>query len=145
MKTTIALTSLAALAHETRLGVFRFLVSVGPEGVPAGDIAGKLKIPAPTLSFHLKELERSGLIGAHRESRNIIYAADYDHMRALLSYLMEDCCRGRPEICCNPKNVAHERTEKYSVSVYRKFGALDFCGGIYKLEARAPFPGVQRG
>lgn len=105
MKTTTALTSLAALAHETRLAAFRFLVSVGPEGAPAGEIAAKFKVPAPTLSFHLKELEQAGLIRARRESRNIIYAADYGHMRALLSYLMDDCCRGRPEICGIAKKV----------------------------------------
>jgi DNA-binding transcriptional ArsR family regulator len=105
MKTTIALTSLAALAHETRLAVFRFLVSIGPEGAAAGEIGAKFKIPAPTLSFHLKELEQSGLIHARRASRNIIYAADYEHMRMLLSYLMDDCCRGRPEICGIAKKV----------------------------------------
>jgi DNA-binding transcriptional ArsR family regulator len=99
MKTTAVLASLAALAHETRLAIFKHLVKVGPEGIPAGDIAAKLKIPASTLSFHLKELQQCGLISARRESRNIIYAADYDRMRSLLSFLMEDCCRGRPEIC----------------------------------------------
>jgi ArsR family transcriptional regulator len=105
MKQKTALTSLAALAHETRLAVFRFLVSIGPEGVAAGEIAAKFQIPPPTLSFHLKELEQSGLIHARRESRNIIYAADYEQMRALLSYLMDDCCRGRPEICGIAKKV----------------------------------------
>ena len=99
MKTKAALESLAALAHETRLAVFKYLVVAGPEGSPAGDIAAKLRIAAPTLSFHLKHLEQAGLIRARRESRNIIYAADYERMRALLSFLMEDCCQGRPEIC----------------------------------------------
>ena len=107
MKITAALEALSALAHETRLGVFRYLVSAGPEGAPAGAISTKLKLPAPTLSFHLKHLEQAGLIRSRRESRNIIYAADYDRMRALLSFLMEDCCRGRPEIC----NVTSARKE----------------------------------
>jgi DNA-binding transcriptional ArsR family regulator len=99
MKAAQAVTALAALSQETRLAVFRHLVAAGPEGKPAGRIAAKLKVAPPTLSFHLKELERAGLVTQHRESRNIIYAADYPAMRALLSYLMEDCCGGRPEIC----------------------------------------------
>lgn len=99
MKMKVALEALAALAHETRLGIFKHLVVIGPDGAPAGDIAVKLKIASPTLSFHLKLLEQAGLIRAQRKSRNIIYAADYERMRAFLSFLMEDCCRGRPEIC----------------------------------------------
>jgi DNA-binding transcriptional ArsR family regulator len=90
---------LSALAQETRLAAFRLLVSAGLEGVNAGVIADQLKVSAPTLSFHLKELERAGLIGQRRESRHIIYTADFAAMRALLSYLMQDCCGGRPEIC----------------------------------------------
>ncbi len=99
MKTKVAIEALSALAHETRLAVFRHLVVVGPEGAPAGEIAAKLKIAAPTLSFHLKHLEQAGLVSAERQSRNVIYAANYEKMRALLSYLMEDCCRGKPEMC----------------------------------------------
>ena len=99
MKTKVALEALAALAHETRLAIFKYLIAVGHEGVAAGDIATKLKIPSPTLSFHLKHLEQAGLIHAQRQRRSIIYAADYERMRALLSFLMEDCCQGRPEIC----------------------------------------------
>jgi DNA-binding transcriptional ArsR family regulator len=99
MKIKTATQALAALAHETRLAVFRHLVVAGDGGAAAGEIAAKLKISAPTLSFHLKELEQAGLIHARRQSRHIIYAADYEKMRALLSFLMQDCCRGRPEIC----------------------------------------------
>lgn len=94
-----ALTALSALAHDTRLSVFRRLVSAGPGGENAGTLADALGVPAPTLSFHLKELERAGLVAARRESRNIIYAAHYSGMRALLDFLMKDCCAGRPEIC----------------------------------------------
>ena len=94
-----AVVALSALSQETRLSVFRHLVTAGPQGKPAGLIAARLKVPPPTLSFHLKELERAGLITRRRESRSIIYAANYKAMRALLSYLMEDCCGGRPEIC----------------------------------------------
>jgi DNA-binding transcriptional ArsR family regulator len=99
MKQNDALAALAALAQDTRLHVFRHLIIAGPEGVAAGDIAEALKVPAPTLSFHLKELEQARLVTSRRESRSIIYAADYERMRSLLSFLMEDCCRGRPEIC----------------------------------------------
>ena len=99
MESIDALAALAALAHETRLAVFRRLVRAGPEGESAGVVAAALNVAAPTLSFHLKELERAGLVESRRESRNIIYAAAYPAMRALLNFLMKDCCAGRPEIC----------------------------------------------
>lgn len=94
-----ALTALSALAHDTRLAVFRRLVGAGPDGESAGALACALQVPAPTLSFHLKELERAGLVEARRESRSIIYAAHYAGMRALIDFLVKDCCAGRPEIC----------------------------------------------
>jgi len=99
MKQKDALSALAALAQDTRLAVFRHLVAVGPDGAAAGDIAHAVKVAAPTLSFHLKELEQARLITSRRQSRSIIYSADYARMRALLGFLMDDCCRGRPEIC----------------------------------------------
>lgn len=107
MKQKAALAALAALAQDTRLAVFRYLVTAGPEGTPAGDIAEIVKVPAPTLSFHLKELEQAHLVTSRRESRSIIYSANYDRMRALLAFLMEDCCRGRPEVC----NINMKRKE----------------------------------
>lgn len=94
-----ALSCLAALAHETRLAVFRLLVREGPGGMPAGEIARRLGVPAPTLSFHLKELERAGLVGATRQQRQILYATDFAGTRALLDFLMRDCCQGHPELC----------------------------------------------
>jgi DNA-binding transcriptional ArsR family regulator len=102
MESKEALAALGALAQETRLAIFRRLVIAGPQGETAGAIAEALKTPAPTLSFHLKELERAGLIVQRRESRNLIYAARYDGMRELLGFLMQDCCGGRPEICGLP-------------------------------------------
>ena len=94
-----ALSCLSALAHETRLAVFRLLVQQGPSGMPAGEIAQRLSVPAPTLSFHLKELERAGLIQATRRQRQIIYATDYAGMRALIDFIMRDCCQGHPQLC----------------------------------------------
>jgi ArsR family transcriptional regulator, arsenate/arsenite/antimonite-responsive transcriptional repressor len=99
MKQVDALAALAALAQDTRLSVFRYLVTVGPDGAAAGDIGRRMKVAAPTLSFHLKELEQAKLVKARRESRSIIYAVNYERMRGLLSFLLEDCCQGRPELC----------------------------------------------
>ncbi len=99
MKHSQAVESLAALAQETRLAIFRRLVRAGPEGESAGSIAAALDIPSPTLSFHLKALEAAGLVDQRRESRNVIYGARYGRMRSLLAYLMKDCCAGHPEIC----------------------------------------------
>ena len=67
--------------------------------MPAGEIALRLSVPPPTLSFHLKELERAGLIQATRQQRQIIYATDYAGMRALIDFIMRDCCQGHPELC----------------------------------------------
>jgi ArsR family transcriptional regulator, arsenate/arsenite/antimonite-responsive transcriptional repressor len=94
-----AIEALGALAQETRLSVFRLLVTAGPEGLPAGDIAERLGAPASTLSFHLAYLARAGLILSRRESRSIIYSANFQGMRGLADFLMEDCCQGRPEMC----------------------------------------------
>ncbi len=99
MESILAIKRLSALAQDSRLAVFRLLVKAGRGGVPAGDIARSLDIPANTLSTQLALLTNAGLIASHRDGRSIIYAADYDGMSELLVYLMEDCCQGRPEIC----------------------------------------------
>ncbi len=102
METRDALNALAALSQATRLAVFRLLVQAGPEGLAAGAIAKALGTPAATMSFHLTRLSRARLIAARRDSRSIVYCARFDRMRALLSYLTEDCCHGHPEICLPP-------------------------------------------
>ena len=94
MKTPEAVQALAALAHETRLEVFRALVQAGPEGLAAGAIADLVGVPAPTLSFHLKELLQSGIVLRQRHGRSLIYSADYDAMGGLVQFLTEQCCRG---------------------------------------------------
>ena len=94
-----AISALAALAHETRLSVFRILVRVGPGGLAAGEIATEIGVVPATLSFHLGHLERAGLLMARRESRQIIYAIDQSGLRALLEFLVEDCCQGQAEDC----------------------------------------------
>jgi ArsR family transcriptional regulator len=94
MKAKDAVEALGALAQESRLDVFRLLVKRGPSGLPAGAISDKLGIPAPTLSFHLTQLSRAGLVKSQRESRSIIYSADYEGFQQLISFLMENCCQG---------------------------------------------------
>jgi DNA-binding transcriptional ArsR family regulator len=89
-----AIASLAALAHETRLDVFRLLVQAGPEGLPAGAVARRLAIPPATLSFHLKELKNAGVVWCRREGRSLRYGPDFAAMSALVAFLSEDCCRG---------------------------------------------------
>jgi DNA-binding transcriptional ArsR family regulator len=99
MEIAQAIKAMSALAQESRLEVFRLLITCGEEGMPAGQIAEHLEIPAATLSFHLKELNNAGLIDQHREGRSLIYQLNVEAMRALFAYLMEDCCQGRPELC----------------------------------------------
>lgn len=99
MDTDTAVTSLAALAHPQRLDIFRLLVRQGPNGVPAGEIAAAVGASPTAASFHLKELDRAGLISATRHGRFIRYAVHIEGMRALLAFLSEDCCEGRPELC----------------------------------------------
>ena len=94
MKSKIAVDALNALANEHRLAVFRLLVQAGPEGLPAGAIAGGLDMPASSLSFHLAHLTRAGLIEQRRESRSLIYSADFTVMNGLVGFLTENCCGG---------------------------------------------------
>ena len=110
METDSALSALAALAQETRLAVFRQLVVAGPEGLSVGRIGEALEVAPATLSFHLKELARAGLIRSRRESLYIWYSANYEAMNGLIAYLGENCCQGQPQPCCAPdKPVAKRR------------------------------------
>jgi len=99
MEVRLAAAALSALAHEGRLAVFRMLVKAGSNGLPAGEIANRLDVPANTLSANLNLLSHAGLIQSRREGRSIIYSAAYERMAALLGFLMEDCCQGAPAIC----------------------------------------------
>lgn len=94
-----AVTALAALAHKQRLQIFRLLVVEGTNGLPASEIAGAVGASPTAASFHLKELDRAGLIRGTRDGRYIRYAIHVEGMRQLLTYLTEDCCKGQPELC----------------------------------------------
>lgn len=102
MKKLAVIAALGALAQETRLDIFRLLVQKGPEGLPAGEIGSRLGQPSPTMSFHLNQLRFAGLVSSRRESRSIIYSANFKAMTDLLAYLTENCCGGRPELCSLP-------------------------------------------
>jgi ArsR family transcriptional regulator len=112
MEIKTATASLAALGHETRLAIFRFLVQAGPEGINAGQICEKLEIPPATLSFHLAHLSRVGLIKGRQEGRFIYYVADYAAMDVLLAYLTDNCCQGGqclPKIASIPAAIRRRR------------------------------------
>jgi DNA-binding transcriptional ArsR family regulator len=94
---------LAALAQETRLAIFRLLVQQGPEGLAVGEIAGRLKLPGATLSFHLKELAHAQLVATRQAGRFIYYSANYRTMNSLIEYLTRNCCQGSTcDIACAP-------------------------------------------
>jgi ArsR family transcriptional regulator len=118
-----ALAALAALGQPTRLEIFRLLMRSGSNGLLAGTIAETIGCPHNTLSSHLSILARAGLIRGTREGRTILYRADVDGMRALLSFLITDCCDGHPELCnfiptadpsacCSPKSKVSKRRKR---------------------------------
>jgi ArsR family transcriptional regulator len=101
-----AISALGALAQETRLELFRLLVTCGPEGLPAGVIAEKIGVMPSSLSFHLQQLVHAGLITQRRLSRQLIYSAEYGTMNELMAYLTENCCgRGACVPVCNPADT----------------------------------------
>jgi ArsR family transcriptional regulator len=105
--------ALAALAQPTRLEAFRLLVKFEPDGLPAGEIASELAVPHNTMSAHLAVLSRAHLVTSKRNSRSIVYRADLDAFRAIIEFLLRDCCGGRSDVCgpliesltpgCSPK------------------------------------------
>ncbi|TKB10167.1 MAG: helix-turn-helix transcriptional regulator [Mesorhizobium sp.] len=111
-----ALIAFGALSQETRLRLLRSLVIAGPDGIAAGSLAEQLEVSPSNVSFHVKQLERAGLVSARREARSIVYSAEYDALSGLIRFLMEDCCSGRPEICMPPLGALcrqpGERTER---------------------------------
>ncbi|HZP09111.1 metalloregulator ArsR/SmtB family transcription factor [Methyloceanibacter sp.] len=118
MEVSQAIEALAALAQESRLSVFRLLVRQGPAGMAAGDIARAVAVPPNTLSTHLAILSRAGLVASRKAGRSVIYAMDVAGTRALLSFLVEDCCRAERSVCdqlietalagCCPSEAASE-------------------------------------
>jgi ArsR family transcriptional regulator, arsenate/arsenite/antimonite-responsive transcriptional repressor len=118
MKKRDVVAALAALAQDSRLDVYRLLVQAGQEGLPAGSVAGTLKLAPNTLSFHFDRLREAGLVTARREGRSMIYAARFETMNALVGYLTENCCQGRPGECApvasKTRAVASRRREKVS-------------------------------
>ena len=118
----MAIKAFGALSQESRLDAFRLLVRSGTVGIAAGNIARELGIPHNTMSSHLSILVAAGLVAARRDGRSIIYSTDFDGTRALLSFLLEDCCQGQPEVCsaaldsvlaqcCAPVNIIGEQNE----------------------------------
>ena len=117
MESKHAIEVFAALSQSTRLDTFRLLMEHEPEGLPAGEIARRLEVPQNTMSSHLGVLTRAGLIESERHSRSIVYRAVVDRVREIASFLVQDCCGGRPELCeplvaeftpcCQPKESSH--------------------------------------
>jgi DNA-binding transcriptional ArsR family regulator len=116
MEKMYAIAALAALAQETRLDIFRLLVEAGRDGMPAGQIGEALGLPSATLSFHLNQLKHAHLVKFRRESRSLIYTAEYPVMNDLLAYLTENCCQGNPAACglpaCEPATVKAEEHDE---------------------------------
>src|SRR6266702_6423424 len=109
MKTTAIIAALSALANEHRLAIYRLLVERGPEGLPAGAIGERVGLLPSSLTFHLQNLQRAGLITQQRASRQLIYSADFDAMNGLVGYLTENCCAGNEQSCatwCKPVATA---------------------------------------
>jgi len=114
METTKAVASLAALAQDNRLDIFRLLVQAGPEGMAAGQVAERLGLAPNTLTFHFDRLRFAGLVTVRRDGRSMIYAARYEAMNSLIAFLTENCCQGAPcmpEAACKP---AHTKRAKVS-------------------------------
>lgn len=102
METKSIVRALAAIAHESRLEAYRYLVQAGPAGLPAGQLSELLGVAPSSLSFHLKELVNAGLLSSRQEGRFVFYSVEYEAMSSVLAYLTENCCGGNP---CLPVNL----------------------------------------
>jgi len=102
MKSTQVVKALSALAQPTRLAIYRLLVTCGPEGMAAGQVAEKLKVSPATMSFHFKTLSHAGLIESRQDGRYIFYAANFAVMNGMVDYLTENCCGGNVDACKVP-------------------------------------------
>jgi ArsR family transcriptional regulator len=122
METTDAVTALAALAQDNRLEIFRLLVQAGPEGMAAGQVAERLGLAPNTLTFHFDRLRIAQLVSVRRDGRSMIYAARFQTMNDLLSFLTQNCCQGAsasfasaacaPVALCKPKGVSNEAVSR---------------------------------
>ena len=117
MESTQAIDVFTALSQLTRLDAFKLIMAHEPDGLPAGEVARRLEVPQNTMSTHLAILERAGLIESERHGRSIVYRPVIERVREITSYLVQDCCGGRPELCeplvadftpcCSPKEARH--------------------------------------
>lgn len=111
MKISDVVVALEAIAQESRLGIYRVLVQAGPAGLPAGRIAERMKMPAPTLSFHLAQLKRCGLVACQRHGTSLVYSANFDAMNEIVGYLTENCC-GRGVQCAPACEIPETKAKK---------------------------------
>jgi len=126
METSDAASVFGALGQETRLSLLRLLIAAGPNGLPAGEIADRLGVPASTTSFHLTALERAGLTQSTRQSRQIIHAVRIAALRDLVSFLTETCCAGHPELCGDIASLLPPSPEE-SIPMVPAFNVLFLC------------------
>lgn len=117
----------AALSQETRLAVLRLLISAGPNGLPAGEIADRLGLPGSTASFHLSALERAGLTQCTRQGRQIVHAIRIVALRELIAFLSETCCGGRPELCGDIARLLPEEAAMENGPMVAAFNVLFLC------------------
>ena len=113
MKAEQIVKALGALAQESRLAVFRLLVKRGPDGYTPGELSEKLAVPAPTLSFHLRELQHAQLVVSRREGRFLYYSANFDTMHGVVNFLSENCCSLADEACntqCKPVTTKRRKS-----------------------------------
>ena len=130
MEQNYAIGALSALAHDSRLAIFRLLIQEGADGLPAGEVGQRLGIPANALSFHLTRLRYAGLVTARRNGRQIIYAAGYEGMQELMEFLTENCCQSASEGCtsdCPPTQAGQARMKQGQPIAKSGRGSLAQC------------------